>query len=247
MARTYKKPPLLEAVCDFRFSSSQQWDWTIPGLFYEQIQDTFPNKNQINVVETRVDPNEGKVVQQSQLKMQFISADGAAVLQIGSDNLTIHQLRPYDGWENFKALIVKYLLVYYKIAHPEHVVNATLRYINRVVFPYAEIELEEYFRVFPQVPHPIPQVFPTFLLNVDVPYDSLHSILRIVFGTIIPENGAKLAYLMDLSMLSSTASISSTDEVSNWLEIAHTHIESAFDAAFTDKMHREVFEEEVHE
>src|SRR5437667_2265720 len=71
VARTYNKPPLIEAVCDFRFSSSQPWDWTIPGLLYEQIRDNFPNKTQINIIETTVDANEGKVVQQSQPKMQF--------------------------------------------------------------------------------------------------------------------------------------------------------------------------------
>lgn len=63
MARTYNKPPLIEAVCDFRFSSTQPWDWTIPGLFYEQIRLDFPNKNQLSTIETTVDVSEGKVVQ----------------------------------------------------------------------------------------------------------------------------------------------------------------------------------------
>ena len=247
MVRTYNKPPLIEAICDFRFSSSKQWDWTIPGLFYEQIQDNFPNKNQVNVIETRVDPNEGKVVQQSQLKMQFISSDGAAVIQVGSDNLTIHQLRPYDGWVKFKARILKYLLVYHKIAQPERVANVTLRYVNRIEFPHGELELDDYFRILPQVPNPIPQIFPTFLLNVDVPYHTLQSVLRIVFGTVIPEGQAQLAYLLDLSMLSSIVAISSMDEVPDWLEGAHKYIEEAFDASFTERTHQEIFEEGTNE
>ena len=242
MARTYNKPPLIEAVCDFRFSSSQPWDWTIPGLFYEQIQDNFPKKNQVNVVETRVDPNEGKIVQQSQLKMQFISLDGTAVIQVAPDNLTIHQLRPYDGWQYYKARILKYLSVYHKTAHPESLANVVLRYVNRIDFLYTEIELEEYFRILPQVPNPIPQIFPSFLLNVDVPYNSLKSGLRIIFGTVLPEGVTKLAYLLDLSMSSSTSAISSGDEVSEWLEAAHKHLEVAFDAAFTERTLCEIFE-----
>src|SRR5207253_5942587 len=98
MARTYNKPPLIEAVCDFRFSSSQPWDWTIPGLFYEQIRDSFPNKNQVNIIETRIDSSQGKVIQQSQPKLQFINQDGTAVIHVGPDNLSIHQLQPYEGW-----------------------------------------------------------------------------------------------------------------------------------------------------
>jgi uncharacterized protein (TIGR04255 family) len=82
MTRTYNKPPLIEAVCDFRFSSPQPWDWTIPGLFYERIQSDFPNKNQLSTIETTVDANEGKVVQQTQPKMQFISRDGTSAIHV---------------------------------------------------------------------------------------------------------------------------------------------------------------------
>src|SRR5712691_5300171 len=98
MARIYNKPPLIEAICDFRFSSSQPWDWTIPGLFYEQIRDNFPIKEQITTVETIIDANEGKFVQQAQPKLQFASKKRDAVIRIGPDNLSIHQLPPYDYW-----------------------------------------------------------------------------------------------------------------------------------------------------
>ena len=92
MARTYNKPPLIEAVCDFRFSSSQPWDWTIPGLFYEQIRERFPIKEQLNAIETVVDPNQGRFVQQTQPKLQFASEARDEVIQIGPNNLSIHQL-----------------------------------------------------------------------------------------------------------------------------------------------------------
>lgn len=243
MARTYNKPPLIEAVCDFRFSSSEPWDWTIPGLFYEQIRDSFPNKHQVNVIETRVDQSESKIVQQSQTKMQFISQDGTAVIHVGPDNLSIHQLPPYSGWEHFKARVLKYLSVYCETANLESLANVILRYVNRVDIPYTEFELEDYFRILPQVPTPIPQMFPRFLLNVDVPYHLLRSNLRITFGTAIPEGEAKIAYLLDLSMFSLTSAAPSKDEVSDWLEVAHKHLEDAFDTAFTERTHCEIFEE----
>lgn len=85
MARTYSKPPLIEVVCDFKFLSSQPWDWTIPGLFYERIRDRFPTKEQLNIIETVVDPNQGKVVQQAQPKLQFASVTRNEVIRIGPD------------------------------------------------------------------------------------------------------------------------------------------------------------------
>ncbi|HLQ27784.1 MAG TPA: TIGR04255 family protein [Ktedonobacteraceae bacterium] len=243
MARIYNKPPLIEAVCDFRFSSSQLWDWTIPGLFYEQIRDNFPNKNQISTIETTVNASEGKVVQQSQPKLQFINQDGTAVIHVGPDNLTIHQLRPYDSWEHFKARILKYLSVYRETAHPENLANVVLRYVNRIDLSKPDFELDDYFRILPQIPNPIPQIFQGFLFNVDVPYHSLRTSLRLVFGTVIPEGEVKNSFLLDLSMFSLNVAIPSMDEVSDWLEAAHKHLEDAFDAAFTERTHCEIFEE----
>ena len=243
MARTYNKPPLIEAVCDFRFSSSQPWDWTIPGLFYEQIRSDFPKKNQLSTIETTVDASEGKVVQQTQPKLQFISGDGTAVIHVGPNSLTIHQLRPYNGWELFKSRILKYLSIYYKTVHPENLANMILRYVNHIEFSEAEIELDDYFRILPRIPNPIPQIYQGFLFNVDIPHSVLQTGLRLTFATVVPEGEAKLAYVLDLGMYSTNSAVPSMDTVSDWLEGSHKHLEDAFDAAFTEKTHCEIFEE----
>ncbi len=243
MARIYNRPPLIEAVCHFRFSSSLAWDWTIPGLFYEQIRNKFPLKQQVNVVETTIDPNRAQVTQQSQPKMQFLNKDRTEVIQVAPDNLSIHQLRPYDSWDRFKVRILEYLQSYCEAAKPINLTRVELRYVNRIELSCAKLELEDYFRVLPQVPTPVPQIFPSFLLNVEIPYDSPPSGLRIIFGTVIPETPTTLAYTLDLDMSSVDNAIPSVNEVSDWLEIAHSRIEVAFDAAFTERTHREIFQE----
>lgn len=243
MARTYCKPPLIEAVCDFRFSSSQPWDWTIPGLFYEQVRDRFPIKEQLNTVETVLDPDQGKFVQQFQPKLQFANEAHHEVIQIGPDNLSIHQLPPYDSWANFKANILEYLQMYSKAAHPTGLTNVALRYVNHIELSRGDIELEDYFRVMPQVPQPIPQVFPAFLLHIDIPYDSPVSGLRIIFGTVVPRTTEDFAYVLDFNMFSANNAVPSNDHISDWLEIAHERIEVAFDASFTERAHHELFGE----
>lgn len=243
MVRTYNRPPLIEAVCDFRFSSSQPWDWTIPGLFYEQIQSNFPIRQQVNVIETTIDARQAKVVQQSQPKLQFLNENRTEVIQVGPDNLSIHQLRPYDGWDHFKARILEYLLTYRKAAKPLSLTRLGLRYVNHIALPYTEFELEDYFRILPQVPDPIPQVFPTFLLNIEVPYTSPECGLRIIFATVVPETPNTLAHVLDLDIFSTDNAIPSIDEVSNWIEMAHSRVEAAFEAAFTERTHHEIFEE----
>ncbi|BCL81874.1 TIGR04255 family protein [Ktedonobacteria bacterium brp13] len=243
MARTYMKPPLIEAVCDFKFSSLQPWDWTIPGLFYEEIRDSFPYKEQLNTIETKIDQDQGQFIQQSIPKLQFSNEARNVVIQIAPDSLSIHLLPPYNSWIDFKEHIFEYLHAYQKAAHPSGLISVALRYINHVEIPLNEAELEEYFSVLPQVPAPIPQIFPSFLLNVDIPYTSPSSALRITFGTIIPKLENSSAYVLDLNMYSLSDAIPSDAHIIDWLEAAHEHIEEAFTASFTEKTHSEIFGE----
>lgn len=243
MARTYRNPPLLEAICDFHFSSSQPWDWTIPGLFYEQIRNAFPFREQVATVTTTLDASQSRLVQQSQPKMQFISEDRNAVIQVAPHNLSIHQLPPYKGWMNFKASILKYWNTYTEVENHASLEEVELRYVNRIEFPFTDIDLKEYFQVLPHIPEPIPQNFSSFLFNVELPYESPSSKLRVIFGSVVPENDNKLAFVLDLNMAGSNNIVISTQQISEWLETIHERIEAAFDAAFTDKTHFEIFKE----
>ena len=242
MSRTYNKPPLIEAACSFRFSSSQPWDWTIPGLLYEKISNNFPIKEQINTVETIVDSTQGKLIQQTQPSLQFLNEDRTAIVRIAPESLSIHQLHPYNGWAIFQAQILDSLQLYYSAAHPNALNRLGLRYVNRIGMSSINFELEDYFKLVPSVPNPIPQIFPSFLLNIEVPYETPQSGLRMIFGTVVPENEERLAYILDFDMFS-TNELILFSEVSQWLEIAHERISIAFDAAFTEKAHQEIFEE----
>ena len=52
--RVYKDPPIIEALCEFRFVPSQPWDWTIPGLFYREVEAEFPVRRQFNPLQVEV-------------------------------------------------------------------------------------------------------------------------------------------------------------------------------------------------
>ena len=41
MSRVYRYSPLVEALCEFQFAEGE-WDWTVPGLMYQEIKETFP-------------------------------------------------------------------------------------------------------------------------------------------------------------------------------------------------------------
>ncbi|MBI3245436.1 MAG: TIGR04255 family protein [Deltaproteobacteria bacterium] len=246
MPRIYNTPPVIEALCEFRFKSSQPWDWTIPGLVYEKVRGQFPKKRQQNVLEVAMQPDENKVLPQMKTgveRMQFLNEEENALVQVGPDLLAVNHLPPYPKWDAFKTLILEQLTVYRNIANPEALTRIGLRYINRIEIPAKSIELEAYFHAFPRIPEPIPQAFPSFVLHVDVAYEKPSSVLRFILGSAPSETPEKLTFILDLDMVGSGENVPSMEQLGNWIEVAHEHVEAAFDASFTEKTHKEIFAE----
>ncbi|PWH17307.1 MAG: hypothetical protein DDG58_08195 [Ardenticatenia bacterium] len=54
VSRKYRNPPVIEALCEFQFDPTSSWDLTVPGLVYEQLRDTFPQKRMTKVFRTHV-------------------------------------------------------------------------------------------------------------------------------------------------------------------------------------------------
>ena len=122
MGRPYKNPPIVEAVCEFRFESRQAWDWTIPGLIYADIKGQYPSKKQVKSLEftvTRQREAVSQAVTGSVERMQFISQDGTALVQVGPDVLSVNQLRPYSSWQKFRKEILSVLDTYQELAKPK--------------------------------------------------------------------------------------------------------------------------------
>jgi len=136
MSRIYKSPPVVEALCEFQFSS-ESWDWTIPGLIFQEIKDKFPQKRQVNRVEFAMAAFQDKVSQQlkgSADRMHFLNNEKTALVQVGPDLLVVNHLQPYPHWQKLQPLISEMYDVYQRIAKPAEIKRIALRYINKIHF-----------------------------------------------------------------------------------------------------------------
>lgn len=46
--------PMIEALCEFRFTPSSPWDWTLPGRLYDQIGNEFTERSQVDAVGVQI-------------------------------------------------------------------------------------------------------------------------------------------------------------------------------------------------
>lgn len=240
--RRYKKPPVVEAVCEFQFRGATEWDWTIPGLIYKEIQSEFPQKRQEKSFEIAIAPKEGKVERMDGglSKIQFVTSDGSAMIQVGPDLLAINVLAPYPNWEAYEALISRHLGIYKKIAEPIGFKRIGLRYINKITFPATDIETTDYFELYPKLPGTVRQEHGPFTMRVMQQYEGGRDVLNIRMHT--KSNGENLSIVLDLDYYLAQSEKVDLEKCTEWVSLAHDNLEAMFEACITDKT-RTLFEE----
>jgi uncharacterized protein (TIGR04255 family) len=243
MSRTYANPPLVEAVCEFRFTPTSSWDWTIPGLIYERVKDQFPVKQQADVIEIAAAPTAPlRPTPNVSTRVQFLRPDRTALLQVGPQLFVVNQVRPYPKWPAFKRLVVESLKTYLEVAKPDAFAQIALRYVNRIDLT-GVVDLDEYFKILPKIAEPVSQKWHSFVVVVNAVYEDPQSLLRLSCGSVPPEAPNQYPVLLDLNMASAPSAAPGLDEVGAWLETAHARVEEAFETSITEKTRTELFQE----
>jgi uncharacterized protein (TIGR04255 family) len=107
--RRYEKPPIEEAVCDIQFAPGTDWDPTLPGRLFEKLKDTYNEKpRQLQIVESQLQSvaAEGSASTLlhhfGKMRVQLLAEKGTRIVGISQDQLSVHMLRPYTQWEDFR-------------------------------------------------------------------------------------------------------------------------------------------------
>ncbi|RLE07345.1 hypothetical protein DRZ78_03125 [Candidatus Aerophobetes bacterium] len=245
MGKKYKNPPVVEALCEFKFiPTNQPWDLTLPGLIYEKIRGKFPDKRQqMGVQFVPTEKGLEYKVEPAPPRVQFYKKDKTALIQIAPDLLAINQLKPYLTWNKFKLMILDGFKLYKEIAAPKGFRSIGLRYINAFEFDKPRTELKDYFKYYPFIPENLPQIHGPFLTKVEFPYENGNEKLILTLRSVFSKKPNILfSILLDLDYVMVEPEYISLDLISEWLNRAHERIENAFESCITNKT-RGTFEE----
>jgi uncharacterized protein (TIGR04255 family) len=222
---------LLEAVAEFRFKPDSPWDQTVPGLIYERVRETFPEKKQVAFVDAALTPREEGGVEQRVAhieRLQLRRADQAALLQVSPHFLSVSRLPPYEAWEEYLPLIDQGLRAYREVAGPAGIERIGLRYINRLRVPAAGIEMADYFDFFPHVGDNLPTMHGSFICGVYFPFENGRDLARVQL-TDQPSASGKSVFLLDIDYFLNEAGSVDFEEALGWLKTAHDHLEEVFE------------------
>lgn len=204
--RKYKNPPIEEALVEFRFVPSQEWNLTIPGKLHahERIKQEYTGEPRTQKVvqaqlQTGGEQAPSFAVHEGLGRVQLPNLEGNRLLGIGPDTLSVNLLRPYDCWEDFRPRVEAALQAYKEIAAPRAVSRVGVRYINKIVIPASEFTLQDYFVFTPPRVQGLPERMLGFMSRVEYQYDDGIKLL-LAQASIEPPKGSS-AFLLDLDVV----------------------------------------------
>lgn len=244
--RRYRNPPIEEALCEFRFGPSREWDLTIPGKLHTQLGSDYSGRpRQQRVVDVGFEVKKGDLSglrsRDELARVQLVTENERRIVGVGPDVLSVHMLRPYQdtknhrcgGWEEFRARIEDALSAYWTVANPEGVNRIGIRYINKIVFDQKRVPLGDYLTcILPTVPG-LPQTINGFFSRSEFSYDDEVRLILSQGTTHDPES--PFAFVVDLDVIWESDELLSAHNTMIRLDDFRNRERSAFEAIITDE------------
>lgn len=233
------RPPLVEAVCEFRFAPTDQWDLTVPGRLYDRISDEFPLREQAQSFALQL--GEGArpaepAVQRTSDRVLMHREDGSALVQVGPHQLAVHHKLPYPGWAGFYTLIERMLGMYLEIV-PSTPERVGLRYINQIPLSSSETpEIGSLITLDPPIPAEIDRPLENFYQRYELQHDAPEGILIHQTGGLQLSPEGERIVMLDLDFGSLPGSAPDVADAASWLQAAHDRVEEAFQASVNPEL-----------
>jgi uncharacterized protein (TIGR04255 family) len=155
MAPQYKRPPIVEAIIEFRFENPVSKE--LVDKLERRFLTHYPALPQQGVAwNFNVDTTStaAKVEQQFQ-SYKLTSTDGTDLLVLGVTSFGVSRLAPYEGWAPFVTRTKRDWEIWRRMVGHQRVTRIGVRYINRIDIPAPNnepVELPSFLTLFPVRP-----------------------------------------------------------------------------------------------
>jgi uncharacterized protein (TIGR04255 family) len=244
MAKTYKNPPVLEAVCEFRFILENQYSPEQVSAFYSKIKDAFPvsKKGKMHQLQFKIEadktPEENKQSfnQDFHEFEQYLSEDEKYSVQLDGGRLSIHRIKPYTAWSDFLPRIQNVYRSYVEIFSPKQLMRLGLRYVNEVALPADGFSFADYFTLKASLPSLEENSQKSIFLGSVFEQENGRDAIKVQFAekqTMGPTPETR-AFMLDFDYFLVTPVVA-FDAIDAWLEKAHTNLDGVFEGMVTEK------------
>lgn len=239
----YNKPTIIEALCEFRFIASENWDSTLYGAFWQEIKADYPDKEERKKVsvELKMDPagtHESSVLNEN-VHMLFRRSDKKLLVQLQPNVLTINVLAPYLGWETFLEKICQAYENFNKLGEFS-LERVGLRYLNRMRILEGVEQDKHGVSESEYISKAILNHSESVYSQVSVPIKD--SRLQVTVAT---EARAEDSLIVDIDSSKEFHSLHGGIKMSSLLDGLHRNLIDAFETSITDELRQVMGESDV--
>ena len=241
MHHQYINSPMTEAVCELRFRSDVDWDDAIANAIYEVLSGEFSRRI------TAADRFESDGYNVEETLQFWREGDEQGVVILSPDALSVTQLQPYPGWDQFKGLVIRVYDAYRQVAQPKEIRRIGLRYINRFNLPASDdggVDLFAYLRIGIVLEgEQLPKAFESLAVEMNSRYHEGRDnmALKWICAPGEEEPGPSIEFDLDYGLF--RPELVGLDDVGDWLEEAHTEVHTVFEGLIRDEL-RALFDKE---
>ncbi len=245
----YRNSPIVEAVCEFRFSPDTPWEQDLPERFYRSVKDRLPiresKKEQAFQIKTNPTGIEGHRFETIDIQV-FLAEDRKMLVQLGPRRLSVNCIRPYPSWDGFRPAIHQAYETVTSLTGAKKLDRIGLLYVDKIEIPGKNIRLEDYFTFYPHRGEGLPHNIMNFMVGCDFSYNGNRDICRLKLTRAMPEKQNSSAYLLTTDYFLAKKNAVTPGDALAWVEEAHTAAKSLFKGCVTERLEEIFNQEEQH-
>ncbi|MBB4276600.1 TIGR04255 family protein [Rhizobium mongolense] len=232
MTAGYRSPPIVESVLEFRFASPLDFE-TIEKRT-DKLKRYYPHRVTQAVEFNAEMSDRGISGSRHPVGLRFTTPDELQVMMVNVQALAIAQLAPYPGWDAFRERIKRDIERYIDSFGRRPISRIGMRYINRIDAPAQAVNVEDYLRVFPSIPHLGGSIGKTFALQVTHQLPDHRFDVTLQSATVdspVPNN---LSFLLDIDLFTTVDIPTRDDQIFKLLDEMRVVKNSIFESSITD-------------
>lgn len=147
--REYPNPPIVEVILQVAFAEPVSWSAASPGLLYSEIRKAYPAEPKAQTaIEAEINGETSNLqVGRGAQRIIYSNDEQNRRIVANETNLSVNALLPYEQWESLAERFQAAMTSYQKAIAKFTPKTVSLRYINKIVVPFKEVDLSTYFTV----------------------------------------------------------------------------------------------------
>ncbi len=245
--RKYEQPPVVEALARFQWAQPMPWNVTTPGLLFERLRGEYPADPQTRSL-MQADLSQQAAaggpasssfqMSSGPMQMVFANEEHCRLMIVGPQDISVHALAPYEGWEQLEARLFGGLeLLGDLLPVDRQVATLGLRYINRVEIPSTPIRFDDYLTISFALPPTFPAEMVGFLDRVEVVYPDAPVRLAFTWASTDADEGTS-AFVLDFDLVSALEEPLSLEAAREALADMKAKETSAFEGLLQDSLRK---------